>query len=462
MTSATAQRSRLEQLLAVVTEVRAVEGVTALLMTLNIFLVLTAYYIIKPVREALILDLEGGNNLKAYAGGATAVLFVVAIPIYGALVDRLQRNRLVVGVTLFFVGCLTVFYFLGNIEGVRDNLGIPFYLWVGVFNMMIIAQFWSFANDIYTPEQGKRLFAMVAIGQSVGAALGGGITSLFLDPPDWAPIPQLNVFSLLLVSAALLSVTAVLTQVVHLRERSASTGGSDPSPAPKDQPAKPKPSGGFALVFGNQYLLLIAVFALLFTFVNTNGEYMLSTLASEAAPAKGEMIDGLTRKAWFGSFYGGFYSWVNVIGFLLQTFAVSRIVRFGGMRVAFLLLPIIILGGASLIALFPIMAFLRPSKIIENATDYSLNNTVRQMLWLPTTTEMKYKAKQAVDTFFVRMGDVASALLVGASATFLSLSVRSFAIINVVLAALWLGLAQRIIREEARLSEEVEAKPADR
>lgn len=121
----------------------------------------------------------------------------------------------------------------------------------------------------------------------------------------------------------------------------------------------------------------------------------------------------------------------------------------GGLKLTFFVLPVIALFGAVAVLIFPLLSVLRPSKIAENSTDYSVNNTVRQMLWLPTTRSMKYQAKQAVDTFFVRMGDVGSALLVFTMASVLSISdIRIFAATNAVLVVVWLVLAARILNEQ--------------
>ncbi len=136
-------------------------------------------------------------------------------------------------------------------------------------------------------------------------------------------------------------------------------------------------------------------------------------------------------KGMFTSWYGDFYFYVNVFGVALQSLVVSRLVKFGGLKLSFFVLPAIALFGATAILLFPVLSVLRPSKIAENSTDYSVNNTVRNMLWLPTTRAMKYQAKQAVDTFFVRMGDVGSAILVFVLADLLGYGVRTFASINV-------------------------------
>ena len=132
-------------------------------MALNLFLVLTAYYMLKTIREALILT-EGGAAVKAYSSAGQAVLLLLLVPAFGAFASRVNRVLLLRGVNLFFVSNIVLFFILGR-AGV--HLGVPFFIWVGIFNVMIVAQYWAFANDIYTPEQGKRLFAIVALGSNV-------------------------------------------------------------------------------------------------------------------------------------------------------------------------------------------------------------------------------------------------------------------------------------------------------
>jgi len=468
-------RSGLERALSIVTEVHGGEGVTALLLTLNVFLLLTAYYVIKPVREGLILAMAAGAEYKSYLSGAIAIALLGAVPAYAKVANKLPKNKLVVGVTLFFASHLVLFWVLSKVPATEKNLGLIFFVWVGIFNMMVVAQFWAFANDLYTQEQGKRLFALVGIGASLGAALGAYITGFF------SKTLKLGTYELMLVAAVLLVACAGLTQAAYARERGAGSGNdphSMPSPFSKHaRQSKVTPekkekdrSGAFALVFANKYLLYIALFSLLFTWVNTNGEYMLSVLVkakgAEEALAQGIPPEGLDAfKKKFGTeFYGTFFLWVNVIGVALQTFAVSRIVKFGGLKVAFFILPVIAFIDNVAFLLLPAMLavhelyVLRPGKIAENATDYSVNNTVRNMLWLPTTTEMKYKAKQAVDTFFVRMGDVASAILVALGGRLMGWPVKTFAIFNAVLVGVWLLLARNIVRENAELTEKAEER----
>jgi ATP:ADP antiporter, AAA family len=142
---------------------------------------------------------------------------------------------------------------------------------------------------------------------------------------------------------------------------------------------------------------------------------------------------------------------VNVLGVCLQAFVVSRVVKYGGLGLALIVLPIISLGLSLSVFLWPLLLTIRIGKTLENGTDYSLNSTVRQMLWLPTSPAMKYKAKQAVDTLFVRLGDVSSALLVLVGAGSFGWTVRGFAIANGLLVTIWLALVALILREAKRL-----------
>lgn len=171
-------RTSLDRLLSLFAPVEAGEGLTALLLMMNLFLLMTAYYIIKPVRESLILG-NAGPEIKTYAGAAAALVFLFVVPLYGKLASRLNRLRLINGVTAFFASNLVVFYELG-----RHNMsfGVVFFLWVALFNLMLVAQFWSFANDVYSQERGKRLFAIIGIGSSLGAIVGADVAGRLLWP----------------------------------------------------------------------------------------------------------------------------------------------------------------------------------------------------------------------------------------------------------------------------------------
>lgn len=438
----TSTRTWVERALGAITRVEPGEAGTALLLTLDVFALLTSYYLIKPVREGLILSLPGGAELKAYASGIIAALLVVLVPLYGRVAARWPRNRLIVVVTFFFVGCLVTFWGLGKMAWVDPGwLGVAFYLWMGVFNLVVVAQFWAFANDVYSVEQGKRLFALIGLGASIGAATGSRFAA-------WA-LGFVGLTELLLLGAAFLVVSAVLVEVIHRREN----GRFPPPKGRVAEPGAPLGANGLRMIAADPFLMRLAVFTLVFTFVNTNGEYVLGALISEAAEHAESMglLGSLTPEAYIGRLYGRFYFWVNVLGIGMQAFLVSRLVKWGGVGLALLFLPVIALGTWTAIVTAPILAVVWVSKTLENAGDYSINNTARQMLWLPLPARVKYNAKQATDTVFVRGGDVASALLVFVGVEQLAMSVRGMAAINLALVVVWLWLAVRLVTAHRRM-----------
>src|SRR5690349_7566437 len=211
--------------------------------------------------------------------GVIAALLFGLVPLYGLLVDRLPRIKLVISVSLAFAAQLLLFYVAMAVPDLRSKLGLIFYVWVGIFNMMVVAQFWAYANDVYDKEQGDRLFPMIALGASIGAAVGSQLAEQL--------IKAIGVPPMLIVAALLLVLCAGLFWLVERREGSA-PGSPEKGPAS----AAPVKHGGFNLVLRHRYLLLLALFSLVFSWVNTNGEYMLGKLIkadAAAAVAKGEV-----------------------------------------------------------------------------------------------------------------------------------------------------------------------------
>ena len=434
----------LDRFLRLFADVRAGEGITAVLLMLNIFLLLASYYLLKTIREPLILTTSGGAEVKSYSSAAIAAILIVLVPVYSALASRVSRVRLINGVTAFFIACLVAFFLL-NRAGVP--IGVAFFIWVGIFNLMVIAQIWAFANDVYTVEQGKRLFAIVGVGASLGAIAGSFFTGQLVD--------QLGPYPFMLAAAVLLGVTMILTNVINLREKASAEAGSltagdraerEGSPAAsegdgKKEDGKVRGRSGFALVLSDRYLLLIAMLMLLVNVVNTTGEYILSKTVVDvyaAGQAAGAQLD---EKKVIGEFYGNYFTIVNILSALIQAFVVSRALKFLGVRGALFVMPMVSLLGYLSMAFIPVMGLIRGVKIAENSLDYSLQNTTRNALYLPTSREAKYKAKQANDTFFVRLGDLLSAGLVFAGTTWLAFTRTSFAMVTVVLVLVWLVIA---------------------
>ena len=179
----------LDRLFSLMSDVRAGEAVGALLLAVNVFAVLGFYYVLKTVREALILS-EGGAEVKSYAAAGQALILLAFVPAYGALASRVNRVALITSVTLFFASHLVIFYLLGA-AGVK--IGVAFFLWMGVFAVVMPAQFWAFANDVYDPERGKRLFPIVGVGSALGAWAGATLASSLFA--------RLGPYPLLLLSA---------------------------------------------------------------------------------------------------------------------------------------------------------------------------------------------------------------------------------------------------------------------
>ncbi len=486
----------LEQFLRLFTEIRPGEGLTAVLMALNVFLILTAYYILKPVREALILG-EYSPEVKSYLSAAMVLVLVLVLKGYSALTDRFPRRRLINIVTAIFAACLVVFYALAQLQ---VPLGMVFFVWIGIFNVMIVAQFWSFANDIYTEDEGKRLFPIVGFGASLGAVLGAGIAAQLMAP--------LGVYELMLVGAVVLVLEVQITNHIDTKERqrteahlpeqlstatmTASSafrvediqkaleeyerqerdGGQEEGAGTTaevrmddgaldegagrvadDSGPELGGQGAFSLVFRVRYLLMLGVLMLLANWVNSTGEYILSRVVTDAANeavAAGQ-AGGLTVEEYIGQFYSQFFAVVNIAGVLIQLFLVSRIVKYLGVPIAIMILPFTALGAYTVLAFYPVLTYVRWAKTAENSTDYSLNNTVRNMLFLPCTREQKYKGKQVIDSFFVRSGDVLSGLVVFVGSGVMVWGASGFAKFNIVLVLIWLGVAFVIGREYKRL-----------
>lgn len=416
-----------------------------LLLTLNIFIILTAYYVMKPVREALILSQAGGAEIKSYSMALQALLLVFIVPAYSALAGRMARRRLINIVTAFFIACLPLFYLAAD---ARWHVGVPFFLWIGVFSLMVIAQFWAYANDLYTAEAGKRLFAVIAFGASAGAVFGAWISGHLIG--------ALGVHAMLLVAAVILAISLMLFNLIDARERAHARAQAKKPEAPIGG------KGAFALVLSDRYLLLIAALVLLLNWVNATGEYILSAIVQRAAEE--QIAAGtLTREgegAFIGAFYADYFQVVNIVGMALQLFLVSRIVKHAGVHLAVCVLPLVALGSYLVAALLPSLAVVRWVKTAENSVDYSLQNTVRQMLFLPTTREQKYKAKQVTDSLMVRAGDVLSSATVFVGSAVLALGTSGFAWINVALVSAWLVVAVMLGREFRRRAEPAAVQPA--
>jgi AAA family ATP:ADP antiporter len=421
----------LERLLSPIADVRRGEAAGALLMALTMFLVLGGYYLLKTAREIFILS-EGGAEVKTYSSAGQAMMLLVLVPAYGAVASRVNRTQLVQWVTLFFASNLVVFLAL---LAAGWHIGVVFFLWLGIFNVMVIAQFWAFAADVFSEEKGKRLFPLIGVGSSLGAWLGSVRAGFLVESAGPA--------RLLAGAVAVLVVCAGLARVIDRVTRRASPAQS----ARADEKLGTGPSG-FAMLFSDRYLMLIGVLVLLLNLVNTSGEYLFGRYVVNTANAMygAGPESAAAREQFIGQTYSSFFSYVNLIGFLLQLFVVSRVFKFLGVARSLLIHPIVALVGYAGMLRAPSFEFIRWLKIADNSLDYSLGNTTKQALWLPTSRDAKYKAKQAVDAFCMRAGDVLTAGVVY-TGELASLSIPVFAALNVVFVLGWLATVRGLNRK---------------
>lgn len=452
--------SRTEKFLQIFTEVHPGEGRTALMMFANVFLILLAYYCIKPIREGWIAvsDIEGLSKMevKAYSSFFQSLFLLFIVGWYGRLSGRLQRTTLITRTTLFCISNMVIFWFLQPDLFIKNlpYTGIVFYLWVGMFGVFIVAQFWTFCADIYADGRGTRLLPMIAIGATSGAAAGSWLVAGLLDSG------LVSTESLLLVATVPLFASTFLTRMVDARETPYTAEAVNPPPQIEQQTAEGGLRflfSGARLVFLSRFLFAAAMVTLLTNWVNTNGENLLfrviqETLASQAAGqgiTDPSAVLAFTRSG-TTQFYGDFFFWVNIAALILQSVVASRLLKYGGFAAIALMLPVIAMISYSAMALLPILMVVKMLKIAENATDYSINNTARNVLWLPVSSEMKYRGKPAIDTLYVRLGDGLAALTVLVGVEMLTLSTRQFFIFNVLLVIAWLGFTLMLIREYRR------------
>jgi len=449
--------SSTERFLCLFTEVKPGEGPTAVMMFANVFLILLAYYFIKPLREGWIAvsDIQGLSKMevKAYSSFAQSILLLFVVGWYAKLADRWDRATLFARATLFCISNMVIFWFLQPdfFFAKLPLSGIFYYLWVGMFGVFVVAQFWTFCADVYTDERGKRMMPFIAIGATSGAAVGSWIVNALVTsgllPTEY----------LLLVAIGPLLLSIFLVRRVESRADISAGADAEARPVTTERASL---WNGARLVLLSRFLLLAALVTLFTNWVNTNGENLLFRVVQDtlAAQAEGQGFTderGLLEFVRDGTtaFYGNFYFWVNIVALSLQAFVASRLLKYGGFAAILLILPVIALASYTVMAPLPVLAVVKMMKVAENATDYSLNNTSRHVLWLPVSSVMKFRGKPAIDTLYVRLGDGLAAVTVVVGVHVLALSTSGFFYCNVFLVLCWLVAGVMLVGEHRRASE---------
>jgi ATP:ADP antiporter, AAA family len=323
-------------------------------------------------------------------------------------------------------------------------IGFAFFVWLGIFSTMAIAQFWSLANDLLTQSEGKRLFPLVAVGGTLGGIVGSQIAA--------HSMARFSPYQLMFTAAGLLCCCMVLT---HAGRKAALDYRRC---VPRDEAAAdPADSrGGFTLVLSERYLLLIGLSVLLLNLINTTGDFVLADMVNMHAKAvAGQSTNAAhIQQQTIAAFYGNFQTAVTTLTAFIQILVVARLFKVAGVSPLVLFLPAFVIASYGASALVPALALIATVKVTENSADYSLQNTVQQALFLPTSRDVKYKAKAAIDTFIVRAGDLASTALIaiGVHAGF---GRRGFVLANVALGSVWLVISWHIGKRYRQLSNQM-------
>jgi AAA family ATP:ADP antiporter len=414
-------------LLRPIVDVRRGELLPLLASMAWIFLALTAYYMIKPLRAAVLQQRIGVDN-KWIALLATTLTVGVLAYGYGKIVPRVRRSRLIIATFMVFIACLAGFALTLSHAG--SLAGYVFFVWVSTFNLMIVSQFWSLAADVWTKEEGVRLFGFIGVGGVSGGIFGTLVVSGYaksLSTEQMLALSALVLFACLVLALYMLRFGAA-------RGRFAAAHDAATARTPSIVP--PNATNSVMLVLRSRYLRLVAAMMLVLNLVNTNNEWILDKVVANA------QLDGAALK----SFYAGFYLVQNLLTFAIQFLLTARIQRRFGAGVALLIEPsVAVIGGIAFLAA-PLLNVIRTHKILENATDYSIQSNTKELLYLPLSTIEKYSAKNFNDTFVVRGGDALAALTIFAVTSVLLPALGGGALkimmgFDAVLALGWLAIA---------------------
>jgi AAA family ATP:ADP antiporter len=325
-------------------------------------------------------------------------------------------------------------------------LGFAFFVWAGIFGVMAVTQFWAFATDLFNTDSGQRLFGVIAIGVSAGALAGAQLAT--------AGFETFGPHGLMLVSAAVLACVIKVSGRVRAAVPAAA-GSADACTYEGGHTGAGQWLGGFVLIGRSRYLAGIAALVVLLNWITSTGDYVLSSWLVEVAGREAPEA----RVTFIGQFMGNYNSAITLIGLLVQLLLVSRIILLAGLARALMVTPIVFVTGFLLIGIVPVFLLLQCVLVVQRSLDYSLLNTARNALLLPTSREVKYQAKTAIDTFFYRAGDLLSTASVYVGIRLFEDTRLQFLWLVFILSASMALVAWLVGREHARRAGTFRASP---
>jgi AAA family ATP:ADP antiporter len=409
--------NQLTRIVRAATRIEANELQATVLSFGFVFVLMTAYFILRPVRDSLSSDWTDAQLSALWT--STFFISILAVSLYGAVISRIRFRVIVPSVYAFFAASFVAFYVAGRVLGDSDLVNRAYYVWLSVFSLYHLSVFWTFMSGLYNKEQAKRLFAIIAMGASAGAIVGPSIPTFFADK-----IGNLN---LLLIAAVLLMLPIAFIFKLE-RLRISDLGNEDvQADLSGDSQLSRNPFSGFTTFVRNPYLLAIGLFIVLYVVMNTFIYFELRKMLGD--------FDREVRTQIWGSIDLA----VNSIAFLIALFATGRMATRFGMPTTLALIPALMVGGWAIVALSPVLAVLAGLQIARRAGNYAITRPGREMLFTAVDTDTRFKAKPVIDIVVYRGGDMMTAWFYTLLTTTFALGTAGIAAVAAVIAAIWAG-----------------------
>jgi AAA family ATP:ADP antiporter len=381
---------------------------------LFVVILMSAYYILRPVRDGMASDWSDAE--VSWLWTLNFFISTAVVAVYGIAVSRFRFHLLVPSMYGFFALTFVVFYVLASASGDRTLIDKSFYVWVSVFSLFHISVFWSFMSDLFNKEQAGRLFSIIAAGASVGGLIGPSIPSFFSE--------SLGTDNLMLIASVMLLIPIPL--IFYLQAlKSTDLHNEDLVPNTAAAAIGGNPFAGFKMFFSNPYLLAIGLFIFLYTGISSFVYFELKNLLADLSRAERTAVWAQMDLA------------VNTLSIATGLFATGRIVSKFGMPFTIALVPVLIFIGLVVIAISPVMAVVVGLQIIRRAGNYAVTRPAREMLFTRVDRETRFKAKPVIDIVAYRGGDTLMAWLFTGLTQGLGLGLGAVAIVGAGIAALW-------------------------
>ena len=397
-----------------VSKIEAHEVNATLSSFLFVVILMSAYYILRPVRDAMASDWSDAE--VSWLWTINFFISTAVVALYGVAVSRFRFQLLVPTVYGFFALTFVVFYVAASGSVDRILIDKAFYVWVSVFSLLHISVFWSFMSDLFNKEQAGRLFGIIAAGASVGGLIGPAIPSFFSE--------SLGTDNLMLIASGMLLLPIPI--IFYLQSLKSSELYNEDFIS-QNAPAKigGNPFAGFKLFFSNPYLLAIALFIFLYTGISSFVYFELKNLLADFSRPERTAVWAQMDLA------------VNTLSIATGLFATGRIMSKFGMPVTIALVPVLICIGLIVIAISPVMAVVVGLQILRRAGNYAVTRPAREMLFTRVDRETRFKAKPVIDIVAYRGGDTIMAWLFTGLTQGLGLGLASVALVGAGIAALW-------------------------